>query len=267
MNVVPLRAAERTDQFGGKAVQLGTALRAGLPVPDGFAIAWEAVDALVSHGASALERPSDGWPNPCAVRSSAVDEDSADASFAGAHLSVLGVCGEDAVLAAIGDVHASGHTAGAQAYRADRGISADARVGVVVQALVDSDVAGVMFTRDPLTGAERRVIEASWGLGEIVVAGLVTPDRYVLSVEGDLLEESVGEKDIAIRRTPGGGTVEEDVAADLVDVPCLGADELAALHALAEDCDRVFGTTAHDIEFAFVDGTVHLLQRRPITHG
>jgi pyruvate,water dikinase len=267
VNIVPLKSVERQELFGGKAVQLGAALRAGLPVPDGFAISWEVVDAVASVGRSALDAPAEVWPEPCAVRSSAVDEDSADASFAGAHLSVLGVCGDVAVIEAINAVRASGREAGALAYRAKLGLDTNARVGVVVQALVESDMAGVMFTRNPLTGAEERVIEASWGLGEIVVAGLVTPDRYVLSPTGELLEQCVGEKDIAIRRTTGGGTVEEDVEPDLVDVPCLGAAELAALHRLAEACDRVFGTTAHDIEFAFRDGAIHLLQRRPITHG
>jgi pyruvate,water dikinase len=267
VNIVPLKAAEQVERFGGKAVQLAAALRAGLPVPDGFALAWDVVDAVAEQGRAALDAPSDVWPEPCAVRSSAVDEDSADASFAGAHLSVLGVCGDAAVIDAISAVRSSGLEAGAQAYRSHLGLAAGARVGVVVQALVDSDVAGVMFTRNPLTGAEERVIEASWGLGEIVVAGLVTPDRFVLSTSGDLLGQSVGEKDIAIRRTESGGTAEVDVAPELIDIPCLGAPELAALHDLALACDRVFGTTAHDIEFAFVDGAVHLLQRRPITHG
>jgi len=267
VNIVPLRSAEEPELFGGKAVQLGAALRAGLPVPDGFAVAWDVVDAVASVGRSALDAPADVWPEPCAVRSSAVDEDSAQASFAGAHLSILGVCGDAAVVDAINAVRASGLDAGAQAYRSKLGLDANARVGVVVQALVDSDVAGVMFTRNPLTGTEERVIEASWGLGEVVVAGLVTPDRYVLSPVGELLEQSVGEKDLAIRRTPAGGTVEEDVAPELVGVPCLGSPELAALHELAVACDRVFGTTAHDIEFAFLNGEVHLLQRRPITHG
>lgn len=267
MNIVPLKSAEQADLFGGKAVQLGAALRAGLPVPDGFAVSWDVVNAVASMGRSALDAPPDVWPEPCAVRSSAVDEDSAEASFAGAHLSVLGVSGDTAVIEAITAVRASGQDAGAQAYRARLGLDACARVGVVVQALVDSDVAGVMFTRNPLTGAEERVIEASWGLGEIVVAGLVTPDRYVLSPSGELLEQGIGEKDLAIRRTPGGGTIEEDVAPELVDVPCLHAPQLAALHELAVACDQVFGTTAHDIEFAFRNGVVHLLQRRPITHG
>jgi pyruvate,water dikinase len=140
-------------------------------------------------------------------------------------------------------------------------------MAVVVQALIDSEVAGVMFTRNPLTGAAERVIEASWGLGETVVAGLVTPDRYVLDSSGNLTDQAVGEKDLAIHRTSFGGTVEEEVDLELVDTPCLGAAELHALHELALACDEVYGATEHDIEFAFRDGTIHLLQRRPITRG
>lgn len=262
MSIVPLIAAEDAEAFGGKAVQLGAALRAGLPVPDGFAVSWQAVEGIAS-GAVA---PTVEWPDPCAVRSSAVGEDSGAASFAGTHLSVLGVCGSDSVVDAIRAVHASGREAGALAYREKLGLDASAQMGVVVQALIDADTAGVMFTRNPLTGADERVIEASWGLGEAVVAGLVTPDRFVLDRHGAVTDQMVGEKDLAIRRTPDG-TVEEPVAPELIDVPCLGAVELAALHELALACDEVFGSTEHDIEFAFRGDTVHLLQRRPITRG
>lgn len=266
MNVVPLIRADEPDRFGGKAVQLAAALRAGLPVPDGFAVAWDGVEAVARDGRSALGDAPD-WPSPCAVRSSAIGEDSADASFAGAHLTVLGVCGDDAVIAAIAAVRASGRDAGAQSYRATMGLDASARMGVVVQALIDAHAAGVMFTRDPVSGADQRVIEASWGLGEAVVAGLVTPDHYVLSPAGDLLDQRIGEKDLAIRRTPEGQTREEPVDPSLVSEPCLGAADLAGLHDLALACDRVFGTREHDIEFAVRDGEIHLLQRRPITHG
>lgn len=263
MSVVPLVAADDSEVYGGKAVQLGAALRAGLPVPNGFALSWTAVDAI----AAGDEIGGVPWPEPCAVRSSAIGEDSAGASFAGTHLSVLGVCGTAAVLEAIRDVHASGSDPGARAYRATLGLDSEARMGAVVQALVDSDVAGVMFTRNPLTGADERVVEASWGLGEAVVAGLVTPDRYVLSPDGVLTEQSVGEKDLAIRRTPDGGTVEEEVDPLIINEPCLGARELAALHDLALSCDDVYGSTGHDIEFAFRGAILYLLQRRPITHG
>jgi pyruvate,water dikinase len=263
VNIVPLAAAEDPEVYGGKAVQLGAALRAGLPVPDGFALSWEAV-ADAAGGAS-LEGID--WPAPCAVRSSAIGEDSAGASFAGTHLTVLGVTGGDAVHQAIQDVLASGSDPGAQAYRSTLGLEVTARMGVVVQSMVDSDVAGVMFTRNPLTGADERVIEASWGLGEAVVAGLVTPDRYVLGADGSLTEQTVGEKDLAIRRTPEGGTVEEEVDPLIIDEPCLGLSELRALHELALTCDGVYGSGEHDIEFAFRGAILYLLQRRPITRG
>jgi pyruvate, water dikinase len=126
-------------------------------------------------------------------------------------------------------------------------------------------VAGVLFTRNPVTGAAERVIEASWGLGEAVVAGLVTPDRYVLGAGGQLLESRAGDKDLAIRYRASGGTHEVAVEPHLVDALCLTSADLAALHALVHRCDDAFGSDEHDIEFAFRSGTLSLLQRRPIT--
>jgi pyruvate,water dikinase len=139
-------------------------------------------------------------------------------------------------------------------------------MGVVLQKLVPAEVAGVLFTRNPVTRLAERVIEASWGLGEAVVAGLVVPDRYRLDARGRVLERVTGEKDVALRADPQGL---RELAVDPADVhaPCLDDGQLAALHALAEACDAVYGTTDHDIEFAFHAGAVFLLQRRPITGG
>lgn len=260
---VALIAADDPSIYGGKAVQLGTALRAGIPVPDGVAVGWQDVDA-VAAGQASLDGVT--LPSPCSVRSSAVDEDSADASFAGAHLTVLGVEGCDAVEAAVVAVRASAYDPGALAYRSTLGFDASPRMAVVVQRLVDSDVAGVMFTRNPVTGADERVIEASWGLGEAVVAGLVTPDHWVLDASGRTTTFMVGEKDIAIRRT-ASGTAEEPVEEALISAPCVDDAQLAALHELALTCDHVYGERGHDIEFAFAGGELYLLQRRPITRG
>jgi pyruvate,water dikinase len=259
--IVPLRAADDASLYGGKAAQLAAALKAGLPVPDGVALDWLAVEAVA---AGDLELAGLGFPSPCSVRSSAVGEDAADASFAGAHLSVLGVTGDEAVRRAVCAVRESAHTQGALAYREQLDLDRAPRMAVVVQQLVDSVVAGVMFTRNPLTGADQRVIEASWGLGETVVAGLVTPDRWELDASGRMTSFAAGEKDVAIRRS-GSGTSEVPVDPVLIGVPCLDGTQLRELHELALACDRVFGTTAHDIEFAFADGVLHLLQRRPIT--
>jgi pyruvate,water dikinase len=257
--------------YGPKAVQLGAAIRAGLPVPDGFAIEYSVVGAVGARDADAtrdlaaeVEARCGDWPY-WAVRSSAVGEDSAGASFAGIHKSILGVSGVHNILDAVREVHASASDDGAVAYRSRMGLDTALHMAVVVQRLVDSDVGGVMFTRNPITDADERVIEASWGLGEVVVSGLVTPDRYVLDALGKLLDHRVGEKDIAVRRVPSGGTTEQPVPTEHVYAPCLGELDLAGLHELALLCDSAFGSTDHDIEFAIKAGCLSLLQRRPIT--
>lgn len=268
MSVVALRDATDPSTYGGKAVQLGAALRAGLPVPDGFALSCDSVEAVVSGDTTGLA-PLEGSctpDRPHAVRSSAVGEDSLAASFAGTHLTVLGACGPQAVAEAVRAVQASGLDAGARAYRARLGLDGATLMGVVVQELVDAEAAGVLFTRNPVTGASELVIEASWGLGEAVVAGLVTPDHYVLDHSGRLRARVLGEKDLALRWS-GHGTSEVPVPDHLVAEPCLGSTELAGLCDLAAACDAVFGSTEHDIEFAISAGAVFLLQRRPITRA
>jgi pyruvate,water dikinase len=271
MTYAPLVEALDPSAYGPKAVQLGAAIRAGLPVPDGFAISYQVVGAVGAGDPAAARELRDevaarcaDWPY-WAVRSSAVGEDSADASFAGIHKSILGVCGVTDIVDAVREVHASASESGAVAYRTRMGLDASLHMAVVIQRLVDSDVGGVMFTRNPITGANERVIEASWGLGEVVVSGLVTPDRYVLDHLGRLLEHQVGEKDIAVRRVPTGGTTEQSVPREAVYAPCLAETDLARLHTLAAQCDSAFGCTDHDIEFAIKAGVISLLQRRPIT--
>lgn len=267
--VTRLADALDTSVFGGKAVQLGAAIRSGLPVPPGYALSPPLVEAVVADhppAVAALGRISEEL-GLMAVRSSAPDEDSAGASFAGAHLSVLGVLGHHAVVTAVRDVHASGRLAGAHAYRTTMGLDPDSRMAVVAQQLVDADTAGVLFTRNPMTGADERVVEASWGLGEAVVAGLVTPDHYRVARGGRLLEQLPGDKDVAVRARSGGPAAEVPIDPDLVATLCLGEAQLAALDELAAQCDEVYGSRDHDIEFAFRGEELFLLQRRPITRA
>ena len=113
-------------------------------------------------------------PAPLAVRSSAVGEDSEEASFAGQHLTCLNVCSAVGVIEAVEAIWRSAHSDSALAYRRRLGVRGSPRIAVVVQELVDADCAGVLFTRNPLDGADELVVEAAWGLGEAVVAGLVT---------------------------------------------------------------------------------------------
>ncbi len=270
--IVPLAEAVDEHVYGGKAAQLGRAIRSRLPVPDGFALSPELVEAVAREDADAVaslelcERLG-----VRAVRSSALGEDSEGASFAGAHLSVLGVSGHAATVAAVRAVHESGTFAGVQGYRSRLGLESTSRMAVVIQSLVDADVAGVLFTRNPVTGVDERVIEATWGLGEAVVCGLVTPDSYRIARGGREIERTLGDKDVAIRprsSADGGEPTEEvPVRPDLVDVFCLDAGHLSALDELASECDRVFGSADHDIEFAFRGHDLFLLQRRPITRA
>lgn len=269
--MTPLADALEESVFGGKAVQLGAAIRSGLPVPAGYALSPEVVEAVVRRDPVAVHALAEACEalGLMAVRSSALDEDSDGASFAGAHLSVLAVSGLEAAIAAVRAVRDSGRDPGAQGYRTRLGLELTARMAVVIQRLLDPDTAGVMFTRNPVTGADERVIEASWGLGEAVVSGIVTPDAYRVARGGTVLERRLGEKDVAIRAVsgPGGSTTTEEVPvrSDLAAQFCLGEVALAALDRLASDCDRVYGSPEHDIEFAFRDGETFLLQRRPIT--
>jgi pyruvate, water dikinase len=264
--IVSLDRATRPDLFGGKAAQLGAAVAAGLPVPAGLALGWTLVERL-AQDAGELQAVSSRilgmLGSPVAVRSSAVGEDSAGASFAGQHQTRLGVSTADEVAEAIRCVHASAFAAGALAYRQRLEVAGGPRMGIVVQRLIPAQCAGVLFTLDPLTGADERVIEASWGLGESVVAGLVTPDRYRLGRDGTVLEREPGEKDRALRLGTAG-VVEEEVQPDLVHRLCLDSAGLARLHALATQCERVFGP-ALDLEWAFDGAGFHLLQQRPIT--
>jgi pyruvate,water dikinase len=250
--------------YGGKAANLSAAVGAGLPVPAGFALSWEDVDAIVSEAGdnSKTLDLAELAEIPLAVRSSAIGEDSQAASFAGQHLTVLNVVGRDAVMVAIEHVWQSGRDEAALAYRQRMRIAEDPRVGVVLQRLVAAEVAGVLFTRDPVSLAtDRWVIEASWGLGESVVAGLVSPDLYITTPSGDLLEAHQGTKTVAVLPDAGGGTIQREVEDNGW---CLDDAAVRALAGLGRECERLFGS-GQDIEWAFTGKSVWLLQSRPIT--
>jgi pyruvate,water dikinase len=269
MTAVPLSWVNDEQVYGGKAMQLGAAIRAGLPVPDGFALDTTFVDAIASGEAGArakLEGLCTEFAGHMAVRSSAIGEDSAGASFAGQHATVLNVKGPEAILDAVLTVWQSARTESAMKYRERLGADMTMRMGVVIQRLVDADVAGVLFTCNPVTGHDELVVEAAWGLGEAVVQGLVIPDTYRMDRAGSLLESRAGYKDVMVRRVPGGKTRTEAVVVHLVEDHCLDAKRLTALRHLVERCENVFGAGPHDIEWALERETLYLLQLRPVTN-
>jgi pyruvate,water dikinase len=267
IDLLPLTEVEDVAIFGSKAVGLGEALRAGLPVPPGFALTGPLVEDVATGHEDAVARVTEaalplGWP--VAVRSSAVDEDGANASFAGQHLTVLNVASLEDLMKALREIWWSANSDSAITYRKRVGLFTRPSIAVVVQRLLTPDAAGVMFTRNPISGADERVIEASWGLGEAVVAGLVIPDSFRLGRDGTVLESRPGLKRIAIRGVTGGGTVEEPVPPELQETSCLDHGHLAALNELAALCEQVYGPD-RDIEWAVAGDGLYLLQCRAVT--
>ena len=270
---------------GGKAANLGVLTGAGLPVPPGFCVSTEAYRRVaagvpldeVRAALLAVEIPADiadeirtryrelGADAPVAVRSSATAEDLPFASFAGQQDTFLNVVGVDSVLDAVRRCWASLWTDRAVAYRESNGIDHNVvELAVVVQLMVDSAVAGVLFTANPVTGRRREaVIDANAGLGETVVSGSVNPDHFVVdTASGRILQRRLGDKKIAIRSVAGGGT--REVVLDSAE-PCLSDEQILELTALGDRVERHYGSP-QDTEWAIdADGKVWLTQARPIT--
>ena len=254
---------------GGKAVQLGAAIRAGLPVPPGVVVTAPTAERIATGDAAPLKSLrhiyETTFAGPIAVRSSATAEDSADASFAGQHETLLNVRSYDAKRDAVIEVWQSARGETALAYRRQLGIAGDPACAVVLQTLVEPDSAGVLFTVDPISGADVRVVEAAWGFGEAVVSGLVTPDHVRMDRAGAVLSSNTGAKESALRlASEGGGLEEHEIEPALAGQPCLDAAQLQRLNELAGIVETLFGG-AQDIEWAFAGADLYLLQARPIT--
>lgn len=204
---------------------------------------------------------------PVAVRSSATAEDLPFASFAGQQDTYLGVVGDHAVLEAVRACWASLWNARAVSYRAGQGLDPrTVRLAVVVQRMVPAQVAGVLFTADPVTGRRRHaVIDAAPGLGEAVVSGAVNPDHFVVdTASSTVLLRRLGDKRVRIRSGTGGGVTREEVPPD-ADLPCLSDRQLRDLATLGDRVEHHVGSP-QDMEWAIDPaGTVWLVQTRPIT--
>ncbi len=202
---------------------------------------------------------------PVAVRSSATAEDLPDMSFAGQQDTFLNVIGDEALLAAVTACWSSLWTARAISYREHNRVShGDVSIAVVVQKMVQSEAAGVLFTANPLTGLRTEtVIDATLGLGEALVGGRVQPDHYVVDrCTGQITSRALGAKVLSIRGKDGGGT--ETVAESAAATQALPDAQILELAALG---DRVAGMfdAPQDIEWAWADSALSLLQARPIT--
>jgi phosphoenolpyruvate synthase/pyruvate phosphate dikinase len=203
-----------------------------------------------------------------AVRSSAISEDGAEASFAGLYESYLNMVGEQEVLDAVHRCYVSLWAERAVSYRAGSAGGADEAMAVVVMGLVPSEVSGIAFTAHPVTGSlDQVIINASFGLGEAIVAGRVTPDSYLVDKNSfGLLEREIYPKELAVYPHPegGGGVVEEHLAPDRQREASLTDEQACEVARLAANVEKHYGSP-QDIEWAMYEETLYLLQSRPIT--
>ncbi len=227
----------------------------------------ELTDELKAQIGSAYTAFGAGEP-PVAVRSSANAEDLPDLSFAGQQDTYLNIRGRDAVYASVRDCWASLWTARAISYRHEHAIAQEAvAMAVVVQKMVPSEVSGILFTANPATGERSEmIVNASFGLGEAIVGGEITPDTYIIDRDTLAVRETIiGSKEHMMVSAAGQGTDTRELSAAEREQSSLAEPVLRELAQLAIAVERHFGQP-QDIEWAVVNGTLSLLQSRPITN-
>jgi len=259
---------------GGKAANLSRLARMYHRVPDGFSLPVTVMDEAhpldlrdeITAAISDLMACHSLPEFVVAVRSSAVDEDGAGASFAGQHETYLNIVGVDSIIQAVTRCWESARSERALEYRRQQGLSVERlQLAVLVQQLVASDVSAVVFSANPITGNRDEVmINASWGLGESIVGGTVTPDTLVVR-KSDL---AVTNRVIADKQhmtvSTAGGTREVDVPRFLRQQAALSDEQAREMTQLALTLETTMGY-AVDVECAYASGQLYLLQCRPIT--
>ena len=308
-NILPFDSSDATlEVVGGKGRSLSQMRSAGLPVPGGFHITTAAylgfvnanqlqsrilkalaeADHLASDAIASLFADAEidkalaeeitlayralGDSPAVAVRSSANAEDLPDMSFAGQQDTYLNVVGEQELLVAVKNCWASLWTPRAISYRSQMGIEHDqVAMAVVIQLMVNADISGILFTANPTTGERKTIIaNASYGLGEAIVSGEVTPDTYIFDRDQRRAVETViGTKEKMIISDGEGGTLWQEVSATRRAMSCLTEAQLAGLADLALKSESHFGMP-QDVEWAIsspsAGAELLLLQSRPITN-
>lgn len=266
------------ERVGGKALALAALTRLGMPVPPGFVITTEAylaaraepsrLEAWQPTLAAALDDLRRAAPTAARliVRSSAPGEDQAESSAAGQLASVVCTFDPASVIAAIRTCWAALDAPAWAAYRAGSGEQAPG-LDVIVQALVETDVAGVLFTQTPAGEAATLTIEAAWGMSHAITAGTVTPERWTI--------DRANRRVLAVDRAPGtplrttldaAGQATSHPAPSVAGQPILAEHQAAELADLGLRIEGHFGSP-QDIEWGIAAGQVVILQSRPITTG
>ena len=202
-----------------------------------------------------------------AVRSSATAEDLPQASFAGQQDTYLNIIGSEALMLSVKDCFISLFTDRAILYRVQNGFAhEDVALSVVVQKMILPEASGIMFTADPVSGKRSIIsIDASFGIGEALVSGLVSADLYQVEKQSDtIIKKQIGDKKIAILPVEGGGTKTIDLDESQRSASALSDDQIIKLANLGADIEALYGKP-QDIEWAFADGKFFITQSRPIT--
>lgn len=300
MFTVVLNEADREPlrRIGSKALQLARMSGCGIAVPGGFVVTSEALDRFLSHNGIQLNAGDNGLearileasvPDDVhrevadayaqlkesegrreiavAVRSSCSAEDLEEASFAGQYETILNVTDLPHLLESLKRCWASLFSARVQGYALQSRIDWNIRdwpMGVLVQLMVQAEVSGVAFSMNPVTQNNREmVINASYGLGEAVVSGLVTPDMYCIDKQSGSIQKELGCKEMKIVAAVKG-TVEADTTEEEQNRFCLTKEQVRLLAEQIQTIEAIYGNPV-DIEFAVKNSRVYILQARPIT--
>ncbi|MGG1698444.1 PEP/pyruvate-binding domain-containing protein [Bacillus zhangzhouensis] len=284
-------AEESASLAGAKGVNLIKLNNHGLPVPDGFIIKTNSFASFLSyHNLHSTEQnlaqkikkasfPSQmeaellssfqsllkAYPS-VAVRSSSVAEDLEGASFAGQYETYLNIKTNEEFLQAVKECWSSYFAARVTEYKEEMDENEEEMplMAVVVQGLIHSDVSGVIFSENPVSGKTNEVmITASYGLGEAIVSGLVTPDTFIVDKETFSIEKSLGTKELQIVPYQEG-VIEQPVSEEMAGQFCLHDDQLVQIMQITKQVEALYGHGV-DIEFGISNGTFYLLQARPIT--
>ena len=259
---------------GGKAANLSRLARLYHRVPDGFSLPVTVMDE--AHPLDLRDEITDAITElmAChslpdfiaAVRSSAVDEDGTTVSFAGQHETYLNIVGADAILHAVTRCWESARSERALEYRRQQGLSVEhPQIAVLVQQLVSADVSAVVFSANPITGdREEIIINASWGLGESIVGGTVTPDTFIVRKSDLAITNCVIADKQHMTVSALSGTREVEVPRFLRNEISLSDDQIFEIAKLALTLETTMERPV-DVECAYAAGRLYLLQCRPIT--
>lgn len=262
---------DNVKEAGGKGASLGEMIQVGIPVPPGFVVTTDTYKQFINDPIPVdveqqiLKAFDELGTSRVAVRSSAVAEDSGLASWAGQLETYLNVT-KDQLIDRIRDCWNSMKSERALSYAAQQGVNEDGLVvAVVIQKMVDSESSGVMFTVNPITkDPDELMIEATYGLGEMIVQGMVTPDNYLIDRTNlEIKELHINSQDIMLVYQDGENK-ELPVPDDIRDQPAVTQDQVRRLAEIGIKIEQHYGKP-QDIEWAIEQDTIYIVQSRPVT--